>query len=52
MKIVFDTLSDEIFQRGKSTKFKSNCLIDNHNLQFSLYIMHLMIFVSKIKDQL
>jgi len=30
------------------TKFKSNCLIDNHNLQLSLYIMHLIIFVSKI----
>ena len=30
------------------TKFKSNCLIDNHNLQLSLNIMHLIIFVSKI----
>ena len=30
------------------TKLKSNCLIDNHNLQLSLYIMHLIIFVSKI----
>ena len=30
------------------TKFKSNCLIDNHNLQLSLYIMHLIIFVPNI----
>ena len=30
------------------TKFKSNCLIDNHNLELSLYFMHLIIFVSKI----
>ena len=30
------------------SKFKSNCLIDNHNLQLSLYIIHLIIFVSKI----
>ena len=32
----------------KSYSFKSNCSIDNHNLQLSLYFMHLIIFVSNI----